>query len=69
VTQHETPEGYLDEMVVDTPVSTSRSRRFYRVAGPRACVLAFEASEDVYWDVAPWFDVIAGTLRVEAQSN
>jgi hypothetical protein len=62
VTHHETADGYVDEMVVDTSVSTARSRRFYRAAGGRAAVLAFEAPDDVYWDVAPWFDVIASTL-------
>jgi hypothetical protein len=65
VSHREVPDGYVDEMVVDTPVSTSRSRRFYRAAGTRACLLAFDAGDDVYWDVAPWFDLIAGTLVLE----
>jgi hypothetical protein len=57
-------DGYADVMQTETPLSASRLKRFYRVAGGRGYSLAFEAREDVFHGVAPWFDLIAGTLKV-----
>jgi hypothetical protein len=58
-------DGYVDVMHVETPMSASRVKRFYRVAGGRGYCLAFEAREDVYSKVARWCDLIAGTFKVE----
>lgn len=57
-------DGYADVMQTETPLSASRLKRFYRVAAGRGYSLAFEAREDVFDDVAPWFDLIAGTLKI-----
>lgn len=57
-------DGYADVMQTETPLSASRLKRFYRVADGRGYSLAFEAREDVFDDVAHWFDLIAGTLKI-----
>jgi hypothetical protein len=57
-------DGYADVMQTETPLSASRLKRFYRVAGGRGYSLSFEAREDVFQGVASWFDLIAGTLKV-----
>jgi hypothetical protein len=56
--------GYADTIVTETAVMTSRIKRFYGASSARGYCLAFEASEDVYRRVAPWFDFIADTLEV-----
>jgi len=57
-------DGFLDVMRAETPVSTSRVKRFYRAADGRGYSLAFEAREDVSARVSRWCDLIADTLRV-----
>ena len=57
-------DGYVDVMAAETPMATSRVKRFYRAAGGRGYSLTFEAREDVYSRVGRWCDLIAGTLRV-----
>jgi hypothetical protein len=57
-------DGFADSMRTETPLTTSRIKRFYRVAGGRGVVLSFEAREDIYPRVARWCDQIAATLRV-----
>jgi len=57
-------DGYADVMSAETPMAVSRVKRFYRVADGRGYGLAFEAREDVYFRVARWCDLIAGTLLV-----
>jgi hypothetical protein len=65
VVRHEPwKDGYADTIVTETAVVTSRIKRFYRASPTRGYCLAFEASDDVYRRVAPWFDLIAGTLEV-----
>lgn len=59
--------GYLDVMRAETPVSTSRVKRFFRAANGRGYSLAFEAREDVYARVSRWCDLIADTLRIGAE--
>jgi len=56
--------GYADVVHTETPIAVSRLKRFYRVSGDRGYGLWFEAREDVFHDVATWFDLIASTLRV-----
>jgi hypothetical protein len=67
VTHAEWGDGYVDLMAVETPMSASRIRRFYRVSGQTGCSLAFEAREDVFQRASRWFDFIAETLRLGAQ--
>jgi hypothetical protein len=57
-------DGYADVMRTETPLTISGLKRFYRVADGRGYSLAFEARDDVFHGVAPWFDRIAGTLKV-----
>lgn len=57
-------DGYVDTIVTETAVMTSRIKRFYRVANGRGYCLAFEAREDVFARAAGWFDLIAGTLEL-----
>jgi hypothetical protein len=65
VVRHEPwKDGYTDTIVTETAVVTSRIKRFYRASPTRGYCLAFEASDDVYRRVAPWFDLIAGTLEL-----
>ncbi|PYQ13941.1 MAG: hypothetical protein DMF80_13805 [Acidobacteria bacterium] len=56
--------GFVDVLWVETPMATSRSKRFYRVAEGRGYTLAFEARDDAYPRVARWCDMIASTLKV-----
>jgi hypothetical protein len=56
-------DGLVDVMRSETPVSTSRVKRFYRVLGRRGYSLAFEARDDVYPRVSRWFDLIASTFQ------
>ena len=55
--------GFVDVTRSETPVSTFRVKRFYRVEGSRGYSLTFESREDVYLRVARWFDLIASTFR------
>ena len=57
-------DGYSDVMAAETSMAVSRVKRFYRAAGGRGYSLAFEAREDVYFRVARWCDLIAGTLEI-----
>ncbi len=57
-------EGHADEMRVETQVSASRIKRFYRIGERYAYALAFEAREDVYHRAWGWFDLIAATFEV-----
>jgi hypothetical protein len=54
--------GYVDVMRTETPVATSRVKRFYRAQNGRGYSLAFEARDDVYHRVSRWCDMIAATL-------
>jgi hypothetical protein len=56
--------GFADSMRTETQLTTSRIKRFYRVADGRGVVLSCEAREDVYPRVSRWCDQIAATLRV-----
>lgn len=56
-------DGYVDQMRTETPVTVSRVKRFYRVAGGRGYTLSFEAREDVFPRVSRWCDLIASSLR------
>jgi hypothetical protein len=56
--------GFADSMRTETQLTTSRIKRFYRVADGRGVVLSCEAREDVYPRVTRWCDQIAATLRV-----
>lgn len=60
-------DGYRDVMRAETPVSTSRVKRFFRAADGRGYSLAFEAREDVYARVSRWCDLIADTFKVGAE--
>lgn len=62
-------DGYADVVHTETPISVSRLKRFYRVSGARGYGLSFEAREDVFHDVATWFDLIASTLKVGPELN
>ena len=54
-------------MGAETPMSASRVKRFYLVAGGRGYSLAFEAREDVFARVSRWCDLIAETFKVGAE--
>jgi hypothetical protein len=62
-------DGYSDVMAAETSMAVSRVKRFYRAAGGRGYSLAFEAREDVYFRVARWCDLIAGTLEIGPELN
>jgi hypothetical protein len=57
-------DGLVDVMAVDTPLASSRIKRFFRVSGGRAYSLSCEARDDVYPRISGWCDLIASTLRV-----
>jgi hypothetical protein len=57
-------DGYADVMSAETSMAVSRVKRFYRASGARGYSLTFEAREDVYFRVARWCDLIAGTLQI-----
>jgi hypothetical protein len=57
-------DGFADAMRTETQLTTSRIKRFYRVADGRGVVLSCEAREDVYPRASRWCDQIAATLRV-----
>jgi len=61
--------GYADVMRVETPLSTARVKRYYRVAGERGYSLSFEAREDIYPRVSRWCDYIASTLKVAEEMS
>jgi hypothetical protein len=56
--------GFADSLRTETQLTTSRIKRFYRVADGRGFVLSCEAREDAYPRVTRWCDQIAATLRV-----
>jgi hypothetical protein len=57
-------DGYADVLHVETPMASSYIKRFFRVASGRGYSLVFEARSDAYQRAAPWFDLIANTLRI-----
>ncbi len=57
-------DGYVDLMRAETPMATSRVKRYYRVAQGRGYSVTFEAREDAYSRVSRWCDMIAATLEV-----
>ena len=60
-------DGYLDLMRAETPIATSRVKRFYRAGQGRGYSLTFEAREDAYSQVSRWCDLIAETFKVGAE--
>jgi hypothetical protein len=54
----------VDLMRTETPLAVSYIKRYYYVAGGRACSLSFEAREDVFRNASSWADAIASTLRL-----
>ncbi len=56
--------GFVDVMRTETPLAVSYIKRYYFVAGRRACSLSFEAREDVFAHASRWADSIASTLRL-----
>jgi hypothetical protein len=56
--------GFADVMRVETPISTSRVKRYYRAGSGHGYSLSFEAREDIYPRVSRWCDYIASTLKV-----
>ena len=57
------PNGYVDVMRSETPVTVSRVKRFYRARDGRGYALTFEAREDVFPRVSRWYDLIASTFQ------
>jgi hypothetical protein len=57
-------DGYVDQMFVETGISSARIKRYYRVVGQTGYSLAFEARDDVYQRGQAWFEMIADTLVV-----
>jgi hypothetical protein len=57
-------DGWADVMRTETPIASSRVKRFYRAADKRGYSLTFESREDVFPRVQQWYDAIAMTLRV-----
>ena len=64
VTHASWKDGYADVLHVETPMASSYIKRFFRVSGANGYSLVFEARSDAYQRAAPWFDLIADTLRV-----
>jgi hypothetical protein len=62
-------DGYADVMRTETPVTTSRVKRFYRADSGRGYSMTFEARDDVFGRVSRWSDVIAETLRVGEETR
>jgi hypothetical protein len=62
-------DGAQDVMQIETSITVSRSKRFYRTANGRAYGLTFEARDDVFPRVARWCDLIASTLRIGAEAG
>jgi hypothetical protein len=61
--------GYVDSLRAETPVSASRQRRYYRVAGRRAYTLSFEARDDAFHRIARWCDLIASTFHADGEPS
>ncbi len=61
--------GYLDVLRTETPIATSRVKRYYRADAGRGYSLTFEARDDAYFKVSRWYDLIAETLRVGAEAS
>jgi hypothetical protein len=57
-------DGYADLLTAETPLTISRVKRYYRVAGGRGYGLAFEARDDVLPRASRWCELIADTLEV-----
>jgi hypothetical protein len=62
-------DGYVDLLDVETPMASSRIKRFYRVSGTKGYSLAFEARDDAYPRAAVWFDLIADTLQIGTETG
>jgi hypothetical protein len=55
-------DGYVDEMTSETQVAASKIKRYYVVGDGYSYTLTFEAREDAYARVSPWFDFIASSF-------
>jgi hypothetical protein len=62
-------DGFVDTLRTETPMATSRVKRFYRIKDGKAFVLALDAREDVFPRVARWSDQIAETLLLAGEST
>jgi len=60
-------DGWADVMRIETPIASSRVKRFYRAADKRGYSLTFESREDVFPRVQRWYDAIAMTLKIGAE--
>jgi hypothetical protein len=60
-------DGFVDSLRTETPMATSRVKRYYRVLNGKAYVLALDAREDVFPRVARWADQIASTLVLDGE--
>ena len=56
--------GLIDSMRIETPVATSRVKRFLRIKDGKAYVLALDVREDAFSRVSKWYDQIATTLTL-----
>ncbi len=61
--------GYVDVMRSESPLSVSRIKRFYQVAGRRGYSLTFESRDDVYVRAFRWYDLIASTFKTGAEAE
>ncbi len=61
--------GFVDLMIVETPISASRIKRFYDAIGNRGVSLTFEARADVFGRVSRWCDLIASTFEAREPSK
>ena len=60
-------DGFVDSLRTETPMATSRVKRYYRVLNGKAYVLALDAREDVFPRVSRWSDQIASTLVLDGE--
>jgi hypothetical protein len=61
--------GFVDLMVVETPISASRVKRFYDATAHRGVSLTFEARADVFSRVSRWCDLIASSFEARDPSK
>jgi hypothetical protein len=67
VTHNRWKDGWVDVMRTETPIASSRVKRFYRGADKRGYSLTFESREDVFPRGQQWYDAIAMTLKTGAE--
>jgi hypothetical protein len=67
VTHTRWKDGWVDVMRTETPIASSRVKRFYRAADKRGYSLTFESREDVFPRGQQWYDAIAMTLKTGAE--